>query len=264
MVVRARTFTRRAEKTARLTAATAGGCGTVDGVRNDGGRATRAPWRGRLPLVLVIGLGVVLAGAAVAGGLELSLSTKPAASTTSAGHPAGTGGSGGPPGGTAQSGATPPQARSTPPAAQPPTPTTTTQPATAPAAPPGPAALPGVVDDCSGPGPTGTRTAVEPASIMIACADGGLRLEDLTWTSWTSTSAEGHGVLLANDCTPDCAQGTFHSFPGAFELSHPEPSSSGVVFSEVTATYTRTVPGDRTGGPVTHFTLEVPRAAVGS
>jgi hypothetical protein len=258
-VVRARTDTHAGDKTVRLTSARAVACGTVDSVRNDGGRATRASLRGRLPLALVIGLGAVLAAAAVAGGLELSLSTKPAASSANAGHPAAPGGATSTPG--SAPGDVPPSSHTAPPTTTQP-PTLPTSPATTTTAPAG-TGLPGVVDDCSGPAPTGTRTAVRPASIMIACADGGLRLEDLTWTSWTAKSADAHGVLLANDCTPDCAQGTFHRFAGTFELSNPEPSSRGVVFSEVTATYTQTVPDNRTGGPITHFTLEVPRTTVG-
>src|SRR6202000_2684147 len=49
----------------------------------------------------------------------------------------------------------------------------------------------------------------EPSSIVLACADDGVRVEGLTWSAWTATGAAGHGTLLENQCVPNCAHGKF-------------------------------------------------------
>ena len=56
--------------------------------------------------------------------------------------------------------------------------------------------------------------SVEPAEIVLACADYNAVLEALHWTSWTAASATAVGILVYNDCTPNCAEGHFHHVPG--------------------------------------------------
>ena len=51
------------------------------------------------------------------------------------------------------------------------------------------------------------RPSVEPAEIVLACADYGVLVEGLHWTSWTTASATAVGTLVYNDCTPNCAEG---------------------------------------------------------
>ena len=76
---------------------------------------------------------------------------------------------------------------------------------------------------------------LEPTEIPLACADYNLRLTELTWSSWTAASANGNGTLMQNDCTPDCAGGTFHSYPTTVTLDDPLPSrTQGLVFATVT------------------------------
>jgi hypothetical protein len=41
----------------------------------------------------------------------------------------------------------------------------------------------------------------------LTCADGGWSLQEITWTSWTETVAEGTGTFRENLCKPDCADG---------------------------------------------------------
>jgi hypothetical protein len=63
-----------------------------------------------------------------------------------------------------------------------------------------------VVFDCnSGP-------EVKPSGYIETCADDGIGLEHLHWTSWTSALASGYGTMYENDCTPNCAAGHFHYF----------------------------------------------------
>jgi hypothetical protein len=64
--------------------------------------------------------------------------------------------------------------------------------------------------------------AVMPTKVELACATDNAYLDNVTWSSWTSQSATGSGDLHLNDCTPDCADGTFQTFPGAtVVLSNP-------------------------------------------
>jgi hypothetical protein len=64
-----------------------------------------------------------------------------------------------------------------------------------------------VVLDCS------YKPVVAPSSLIVTCADAGIRLGDLHWTSWTPKLASGYGTFWENDCKPNCAEGHFHSYP---------------------------------------------------
>jgi hypothetical protein len=77
--------------------------------------------------------------------------------------------------------------------------------------------------------------SVEPAEIVLACADYNALLEALHWTSWTATSATAVGTLVYNDCTPNCADGHFHHVPGTrVTLTVPARTAGGQkVWSEV-------------------------------
>jgi hypothetical protein len=70
--------------------------------------------------------------------------------------------------------------------------------------------------------------SVEPAEIVLACADYNALLESLHWTSWTATSATAVGTFVYNDCTPNCAEGHFHHVPGTrVTLTVPSRTASG-------------------------------------
>jgi len=58
----------------------------------------------------------------------------------------------------------------------------------------------------------GDRAKVKPDQYTLACGDGANYLTGLHWTHWGKYTARGTGVQHANDCTPDCAHGTFHSY----------------------------------------------------
>jgi hypothetical protein len=118
---------------------------------------------------------------------------------------------------------------------------------------PAPAASVGVVANCASaePFPLSTR----PSSIVLACADDGVRVEDLTWAAWTATGARGHGALLENQCVPSCADGKFARYPVTVALSAAQPSSKGPWFSRLTLTWGDDRPPNQT--PST-FTLEAP------
>jgi hypothetical protein len=86
----------------------------------------------------------------------------------------------------------------------------------------------GVYGNCTSP-------SVEPAEIVLTCADYGEVLMGLHWTSWTATSATAVGTLVYNDCVPNCATGQHHSVPGTtVTLTVPVHGAGGsLVWSEV-------------------------------
>jgi hypothetical protein len=64
-----------------------------------------------------------------------------------------------------------------------------------------------------------TKSQVQPSSIILACADANAALTKLRWTSFGGGSARATGSYTANDCTPNCAAGKFHSSPITLTLS---------------------------------------------
>jgi hypothetical protein len=67
-------------------------------------------------------------------------------------------------------------------------------------------ARPTAVPDCVG------KPTVRPSEIVLACADAGLGVRGLRWLGWGDPTAAGIGTASANDCTPDCAAGHFHTY----------------------------------------------------
>jgi hypothetical protein len=59
---------------------------------------------------------------------------------------------------------------------------------------------------CAGKGVT------EPSSDIITCADAGMVLQGLHWTTWSSHFASAYGTFSENDCKPSCANGHFHNY----------------------------------------------------
>jgi hypothetical protein len=64
-----------------------------------------------------------------------------------------------------------------------------------------------VVLDCE------SRAQVKPGTYVLTCADAGIGLQNLRWTSWTPKLASGYGTEWENDCQPNCAAGHFHYYP---------------------------------------------------
>jgi hypothetical protein len=62
-----------------------------------------------------------------------------------------------------------------------------------------------------------------PTTIIVACADAGAMVRGVTWSEWTNRLANGSGYARINDCAPNCAVGTFHSYPVLVTLSAPRP-----------------------------------------
>lgn len=54
--------------------------------------------------------------------------------------------------------------------------------------------------------------ALAPSSLTLTCADANYGLTGTKWQHWGAATASGSGKATANDCTPNCAAGTFHSY----------------------------------------------------
>lgn len=77
-------------------------------------------------------------------------------------------------------------------------------------------ALPGYVDCGYGPAKT------KPSQLMIACGDGSFFITNLKWARWNRAKAQSVGVGHLNDCIPYCAEGHYHTFSIAVDLSRPQ------------------------------------------
>ena len=65
------------------------------------------------------------------------------------------------------------------------------------------------------------ETAVyKPESITITCADGGIFVEKIRWSTWGEDGATGIGIYSENLCEPNCAEGKRVSAPVNITLSN--------------------------------------------
>jgi hypothetical protein len=55
--------------------------------------------------------------------------------------------------------------------------------------------------------------AVAPKALTLACADANYGLVRMSWQAWGAAATAGMGSASANDCTPYCAAGHFHTYP---------------------------------------------------
>jgi hypothetical protein len=63
------------------------------------------------------------------------------------------------------------------------------------------------------------KTTSKPATYTLSCADANAEWADMTWSSWNSRAAAGHGILRQNNCTPNCAAGKFVNYRATVTLS---------------------------------------------
>jgi hypothetical protein len=78
---------------------------------------------------------------------------------------------------------------------------------------------------------------------VLYCADAGQILNQITWSSWTSTEAKGSGISIANDCEPSCAEGSDVTSKVELRLFKPITSESGkIVFSQIEMQYDKVQP----------------------
>lgn len=96
-------------------------------------------------------------------------------------------------------------------------------------------------------GPGYDSPAVEPSDFWFICGVAGdppAQFENLTWTSWSASSASGTGDFTTNDCVPDCASAMPVNYPVNLSLSQPVDVAgySVPVFSLLTVDFSGTLP----------------------
>jgi hypothetical protein len=133
----------------------------------------------------------------------------------------------GPPGTSGHAPPTLSAAGSTPPATTP----AGSRPATTPAASPTASLIAVTVctfpaDGCTVPG-AAQYMEVRPSQITDS-GDGSGYLKDLTWSDWGSPQAVATGLQEVNTCTPNCAQGTYASYPATVTLAGLTPYGTGL------------------------------------
>jgi hypothetical protein len=60
----------------------------------------------------------------------------------------------------------------------------------------------------------------KPELIFFTCADGGLYVEKIKWSTWSKEGATGLGIFSENLCEPNCAEGKRVSAPVNLTLSN--------------------------------------------
>ena len=110
-----------------------------------------------------------------------------------------------------------------------------------------------VVADCAAAAPHSLSR--EPLSITLACADAGIGVQDMLWSSWTANGATGSGLLWEKLCVPDCATGKMGYYPVDVTLSVVRASAKGQWFSTLRVSWQGSRPPNQT--PDT-FTLMPP------
>jgi hypothetical protein len=66
-----------------------------------------------------------------------------------------------------------------------------------------------------------------PATIVVACGDGGYQLTEISWEQWTDEKAVGTAQEGTNNCVPSCAEGTFEYRQVSVTLSGPRALRDG-------------------------------------
>ncbi len=78
-----------------------------------------------------------------------------------------------------------------------------------------------------------SKVTSEPTSYLLSCADANASFSSMRWSTWGSSSARGRGILLQNDCTPNCVSGKVISYPTTVTLTKViNTKKFGPLFSE--------------------------------
>ncbi len=88
-----------------------------------------------------------------------------------------------------------------------------------------------VLIDCAG------EAVSRPATIQISCADGGILVSDIRWTSWDGNGAKGQGNLVVNSCIytggPSCVEGQTMSYAASLSLTRPASGDGITALTEL-------------------------------
>lgn len=83
-----------------------------------------------------------------------------------------------------------------------------------------------------------SKVQVRPVSIIVACGDGGFYFSKLRWSTWGTRHAFATGLANANDCSPTCVAGHFHTYPAAVKLGVVKKCGRRAEFTLLSWTFT--------------------------
>jgi hypothetical protein len=83
-----------------------------------------------------------------------------------------------------------------------------------------------------------TKSVSKPSSLTIACADDGIFISGLKWSSFGGSKATGTGTLKINNCDPNCAAGKASSYPAKVTATTPKVCRGVTDYTVIQLTYT--------------------------
>jgi hypothetical protein len=103
-----------------------------------------------------------------------------------------------------------------------------------------------VVVNCLGKG------VQKPREIVMACADAGIMVDGIRWTTWNENRARGTGTLVWNTCLPtDCASGIVEKYRVRITLGGVASGPGTDVFSAMTLRFPQGGPAGLDSGTYT-------------
>jgi len=81
-----------------------------------------------------------------------------------------------------------------------------------------------------------------PPELTLACPDANYLLTHLRWRHWGGSVASATGTARANDCTPFCAAGHFHSYPVTVTVDRLTRCNSAHYYARLTIVFAHARP----------------------
>lgn len=82
-----------------------------------------------------------------------------------------------------------------------------------------------------GAGCAGSRGMQARPQTLFLSADGSLYLRPITWHGWETATATGTATAHADDCKPNCAQGTYSTYPATIIFTDPKPWDGKIAYT---------------------------------
>ncbi len=96
------------------------------------------------------------------------------------------------------------------------------------------------------------KKVVKPKEIIFTCADAGISVQKITWTTWNDNRARGRGTLVWNTCLPtDCASGIVQKYKARIALDRVASGPGLTVFSRMVLTFPNGGPANLETGTMT-------------
>jgi hypothetical protein len=98
----------------------------------------------------------------------------------------------------------------------------------------------------------------KPKSFVVTCADANFTVKKVKYSAYGATSAKGTGTASLNTCEPDCASGTFKSYPVKLTLSRVKQCGDVPQFTRARITFTGARPAGQSKSLSQPFTCAIP------